>query len=77
MATRDARANARAIAETLGVALGEVISVSAQQTLSPGPPYPQVRLEAAAMSAAETYTSGQIRIEASVSAVFGVGVDDR
>ncbi len=74
-ATRDARANALAIAETLDVELGGVISVSSQQSISPRPPLPMMAMREASVSDAETYVSGQIRIEASVSAVFGIGAD--
>ena len=76
-ATRDARANARAIAETLDVELGSVISVSSQQSSTPRPPFPAMAMREAAVADTETYVSGQIRIEASVAAVFGIGADDR
>ena len=75
-ATRDARANARAIAETLDVELGGVVSVSSQQSMSPRPPMPMMAMREASVSGAETYVSGQIQIEASVSAVFGIDAGD-
>lgn len=76
-ATRDARANARAIAETLDVGLGSVVTVSSQQSISPRPPMPMMAMREASVSGAETYVSGQIQIEASVSAVFEIDAEDR
>ena len=75
-ATRDARANARVIAETLDAELGAVISVSSHQSRAPAPPYPVMAMREASVAGAETYSSGQIRIEASVNAVFGIAADD-
>ena len=76
-ATRDARANARVIAETLDATLGDVISVSTSQSRAPAPPYPAMAMREASVAGAETYSSGQIRIEASVDAVFGIGGNDK
>lgn len=71
-AARDAEANARLLAETLNARLGAVRQVS---TIGIAVPQPVIRermvMGAAAMdSAAETYGTGTIRIEASVSAIF-------
>lgn len=76
-ATEDARQNARQIAETLDVGLGDARKVSVIENFSP----PMPRMAAMAMSdqleaAAETYNAGQIAIEARVSAEFDIQTDD-
>ena len=70
-AARDARANARVLAETLGASLGDVVDVTArrQSVPRPGPVMERVQL-AAADGAAESYVAGDIRFEASVTARF-------
>jgi uncharacterized protein YggE len=70
-AARDAESNARVLAESLGVSLGNVVEVIAQRqpSLRPVPMMERVQV-AAADGAIQTYTAGQIRFEASVSARF-------
>jgi len=71
-AARDAEANARLLAETLDAKLGGVRQVSTIGIAVPQPVFRErMVMGAAAMdSAGETYGTGTIRIEASVSAVF-------
>lgn len=73
-ATRDAEQNARTLAETLDVGLGAVVDIRATQNVV-GPPMPMARtMDAVAMAAesggADTYTVGEIRFEANVTASF-------
>ena len=71
VAARDARSNAKVLAETLGASLGAVVEVTArrQPVPRPGPVMERVQL-AAADGAAESYATGDIRFEASVTATF-------
>ncbi len=74
-AARDARSNAQAIANALGVSVGNVVRIDAQQLSSPPRPI-MMRAEAAiADSAAETYQAGEIEIRAQVNAVFEIDGD--
>lgn len=71
-AAEDARANAAALAYSLGAKLGPVRNITAQQQMH----YPQPRHRMAAMEmsvkgdASQTYETGQIRITANVNASF-------
>lgn len=70
-AAEDARANAQAIAKTLGVKLGPLHTLTANE--SGGEPVPMVyamRAKAADSSAAESYSPGEIKFHASVTASF-------
>ena len=71
-AATDARKNAATLADTLGVKLGPVIEVNAGGR--PPPPQPMMRAQVAMAtrdeSAPATYNAGDIRFDASVSAVF-------
>ncbi len=74
-AARDAEANARAIAETLGMRLGELRQLVAADA-TPPPPVPLPRMEITAMAAkvadsgAATYQPGSLEFEARVNATF-------
>jgi uncharacterized protein YggE len=70
-AARDARANATVIAETLGVSLGPVVEITAhrQPGLRPVPMMQRAQM-ASAEGAAQTYSPGEIRFEANVTARF-------
>lgn len=77
-AAKDAEANARAIAETLGVKLGGLRELVAGDA-SPPPPMPVVmgraKMElamAADSGGAETYTPGSLEFESRVNATFDV-----
>lgn len=73
-ATRDARANASAIAESLGVKLGTAREITATNSTNAPPPVPMVRAmamkAAAPESGADTYSTGLLRFEAQITAVF-------
>ncbi|MDH4072698.1 MAG: SIMPL domain-containing protein [Gammaproteobacteria bacterium] len=70
-AARDAAANARVLAESLGVTLGEVIEISASRMPVPGPmPVYESMAMVRAASAEESYAAGDIRFEAQVTATF-------
>lgn len=75
-AATDARANALRIAETLGVTLGPLRTLTAGP--APAPPMPMPRMRAAALSAdagaAESYQPGAIGLESRVEATFDVVV---
>ncbi len=77
-ATRDAEANARAIAETLGVKLGAIRDLTAGDATAPPPPMPiqRMKLSMAAESmdsgGAASYTPGSLEFEARVNATFDV-----
>lgn len=74
-AARDAQANARAIAEALGVTLGTLRELHAADAMPPQPPMPMVRtmsMEADSAKAAATYTPGSLEFEARVNATFDV-----
>ena len=75
-ASKDAEANARAIAESLGVKLGALRVLTAGDATPPPPPMPLVRMQAmkaeAADAGAETYTPGNLEFEARVNATFDV-----
>ena len=73
-AASDAEQNARALAETLGVELGGIVDIRATRNVV-APPMPMARtMDAVAMAAesggADTYTVGEIRFEANVTASF-------
>jgi uncharacterized protein YggE len=74
-AAKDAEANARAVAETLGVRLGALRELTAGDATPPQPPMPMkmMRMEAAqAADGAATYTPGSLEFEARVNATFDV-----
>ncbi len=67
----DARANAVMLATAAGETLGTVLSISAGST--PAVPLPRMRMQAEAVmadSGSESYVPGEIRFNASVSAVY-------
>ena len=72
-AATDARANAQTLADTMGVQLGPVVHMTTGGGMVPEP-RPMMRAQADTMaiaeSAPETYNAGDIRFDASVSAVF-------
>lgn len=74
-AARDAEANARTLAETLGVTLGGVVEISSSLNVMP------LSMQRAEMfgvsmnapaSGADTYAVGEIRVEANVTASFAL-----
>lgn len=71
-ATQDARANAEEIARSLNASLGAVRTISSSNVVIPEPRH--LRMAAVAMEAdtsgGDTYSTGQITIEATVSAQF-------
>jgi len=72
-AARDTRARAAVMAEALGVALGAPLQIEAGGAAAP--PRPMMRMavaESDAMSGAETYQPGLIRITASVTTRFAL-----
>lgn len=72
-AARDARAKAEVMAEALGVGIGAPLQIEAGGAAAP--PRPMLRMamaESDAMSGAETYQPGLIRITASVTARFAL-----
>ena len=71
LAAKDARASAEALANALGVKLGDPISIR-DTSAAARPPVPQVRMAAAAMEsdAAATYNAGDLTFSATVSVVF-------
>lgn len=74
-AARDAEANARAIAETLGARLGPLRELTAGDATPPPRPIPMLKAgvamaEAAMDRGAETYTPGSLQFEATVNATF-------
>jgi uncharacterized protein YggE len=76
-ASKDAEANARAIAETLGVKLGALRELTAGDATPPPPrPMPMMMKMEAAVAAdargAETYSPGSLEFEARVDATFDV-----
>ncbi|HHQ13929.1 MAG TPA: DUF541 domain-containing protein, partial [Chromatiales bacterium] len=74
-AARDARSNAQAIANALGVSVGNVVRIDAQRLSSPPRPM-MMRAEAAvADSAAASYQAGDIEIRAEVNAAFEIDND--
>ncbi len=76
VAARDAEANARTLAETLGVSLGNVVEISASHNVMPLPMQRNQVFGAMAMSeqasGADTYAVGEIRVEANVTASFSL-----
>lgn len=75
-AAEDARANAGRIAESLGLKLGPLRTLTAGQQ-SPPRPMPMYAMKAMAAEAsapADTYTAGEISIDAQVTATFDVRV---
>jgi len=73
IAATDARENAQTLADTMGVQLGPVVHMTTGGGVVPEP-RPMMRAQADMMavaeSAPETYNAGDIRFDASVSAVF-------
>jgi len=71
LAAKDARANAKVLAETLGAKLGDPISVS-DRSAPPQPPVPRARMATMAMEAdaPATYNAGDLTFTASVTVVF-------
>jgi len=77
-AARDAESNARLVAETLGARLGPARQVTTLGMAVPQPMYRERVMMAGAIAmdqAADTYGTGEIRIEASVSATFDLVID--
>jgi uncharacterized protein YggE len=70
-AARDARSNAMVLAETLGVSLGSIVEITAhrQPGLRPVPMMERAQM-VSADGAAQTYSPGEIRFEANVTARF-------
>lgn len=75
-AATDARANAQRIAETLGVRLGPLRTLTAGGAAPPPMPMPRMRAMAMAADsgAAESYQPGELGVEARVEATFDVVV---
>lgn len=74
-ATADAMANAKAVADTLGVKVGKPLSVNANSRHNPGPrPVMMMKADYAESSsgAAATYETGEINFSASVNASFAI-----
>lgn len=75
-AAKDAEANARAIAESLGVKIGALRELTAGDATPPPPPMPVPMMKAAMAEAADggasTYTPGSLEFEARVNATFDV-----
>ena len=72
-AATDAETNARVLADTLGMTLGSVVEVISQRQPSLRPVAMMERVQvAAADGAVQTYSAGQIRFEASVTAKFAL-----
>jgi uncharacterized protein YggE len=75
-AAKDAEANARAVAETLGVRLGALRQLTAGDATPPPPPMPMMRAQMmeskAAADGAATYAPGSLEFEARVNATFDV-----
>ena len=73
-APRDAQANAKTIAEALGAKLGAAREVTAASSAPPPQPMPMVRAMAMKAGAdnggADTYSTGLLRFEAQITAVF-------
>jgi len=69
-ATRDARTNAEQIAKSLNAKLGPVRNVTAMDGGRPQPRFNMMSAREADTSGADTYSTGQIRIEARVNAQF-------
>lgn len=71
-AARDAEANAERLAETLGMRLGPARDITAIETPVPQPVFREQRMMAATADAggADTYSTGEIRFEARVTARF-------
>jgi hypothetical protein len=74
-AAKDAEANARIIAETLGAKLGPLRELTAGGAMPPPQPMPMYKASMAMADAAmergpETYSAGSLRFEASVNATF-------
>jgi uncharacterized protein YggE len=73
-ATRDAQSNARTIADALGVKLGAAREVTAANSTPAPQPMPMVRAMAMKAGAdnggADTYSTGLIRFDAQITAVF-------
>jgi len=76
LAAKDAAANARILADSLGVGIGGVVQISATRQVVPMPgPVAELfgaRAMAADSDGAETYAVGEIRFEANVTASFAL-----
>lgn len=78
-AARDAEANARTLAETLGVRLAGIVEISSSLNVMPlalqrAEMYGAVSMDSPA-SGADTYAVGEIRVEANVTASFALESD--
>ncbi len=76
-AARDAEANARTIADTLGVKLGSLRELTAGGAEPPRPPMPMAMMKATMAEAADaggaaTYTPGSLTFDATVNASFDI-----
>jgi uncharacterized protein YggE len=75
-AAEDAEANARVLAETLDVSLGDVVEIRATQNIIPPPMQRAQMASTMALSAeaggADTYSVGEIRFQANVTASFAL-----
>ncbi|MBT8084624.1 MAG: SIMPL domain-containing protein [Woeseia sp.] len=70
-AALDARANATALAETLGARLGDAIKVNSASNVSRPPvPYANMRAMAAESDAVESYNAADLSFDADVTVVF-------
>ena len=79
-AASDARQNAQTLADTMGVQLGSVLAMNSGSRGTPEP-RPMMRAQADTMavaeSAPETYNAGDIRFDATVSAVFELNTESK
>jgi len=75
-AAEDAEANARVLAGTLDVSLGDVVEIRATQSIIPPPMQRAQMASTMALSAeaggADTYSTGEIRFQANVTASFAL-----
>ncbi len=72
-ATRDATANAKAIAAAAGVTLGPLMSISATPYFNPPPGPVFARAASSDEAAGVPIIAGQLTIRATVQAVYGIG----
>jgi hypothetical protein len=73
LAAEDARRNAQAIATPLGADLGELVNASGEGgEQPPGPMVRSMAMERMKADVAETYSAGEVRISATVSAQFAL-----
>ena len=75
-AARDAEANARVLADTLGMKLGKLRELSTEAVRLPRTPMPMARMAMAAAEAdsggAASYTPGSLEFQTTVSATFDI-----